>query len=270
MGRLSESAAYITYLLAIGRELKYADVERVARRDYVDPLKLLKEVLALAKESGIASRALKLAEGAPKDRAVARGSLEALEASRGEETRHRHKKLIGRLERRGARRGQLKQRYVSLLSSLYRAKVPDAEKIADSLFANFKIPSRELRDAALKLSKPPMLARTATSPERMAQEEKRRRKIAWAESIIRPKAVPVAGAPKVRKVQEPHTVVLPAPKSVQAEKKPADDTLFFHRKEQEDFARGQGCGSWGDYLEKKELGKPRAFPGNKFLRRKRA
>lgn len=256
MGRLNESAAYITYLLAIGKKLTYADVERVARRDYVDPEKLLKEVLALAKDSGIASKAIGLAEGRIAEEAIVAAAAHKKEVRMPRE----------RIETK-EKKERLGNRYVALLSGLHRARAPDAEKMADAIFAG--VGSSELKERALRLSGVPLLAKTATSPERMAQEGRRRQKIAWAGGILRQKSAPVAEAPKERKESEPRTVVLPAPKSVPTEKKPADDTLFFHRKEQEDFARGQGYRSWEDYLEKKEKGlvrKVRAFQG----RRKRA
>jgi hypothetical protein len=48
-------------------------------------------------------------------------------------------------------------RYLAVLSGFYRAKVPDAERLADAVFPRKDLPRKRLREDALALSKLPML-----------------------------------------------------------------------------------------------------------------
>lgn len=56
-----------------------------------------------------------------------------------------------------ARRGERMQNYVSLLTSLYRAGVPEAEKIADIVLPYKGMPKKKLVGDAKKMAKMPML-----------------------------------------------------------------------------------------------------------------
>ncbi len=60
--------------------------------------------------------------------------------------------FYGKTRRRDAGR-----RYLALLTNLYRARVPDAEKIANAVFLRKSIPRKKLVREALALSRLPLL-----------------------------------------------------------------------------------------------------------------